>query len=304
MTPIPDGNINISNNNNRNNNFANAVLNLIDNEYINTDAKCDNYIDNNEDKMENNNEKRYSASMSSIYSSLDVNNSNKKNKFALGASVLHSLNEEKEQTHTHNSDDEIETPQPKSPHGHGHAQGDFVDLILRDINNLVVIGVIESYNSMSKLADVRILPSKSHNRGNMLERFVESTDLRFKGLCINDLAVLRYNRNELDYPRGFDLDFDNLIEDKLFDEYIVREWENNINKPTPFELFDGLKVRLKEVNPSGMIIVTILPSTRAQKYLLQQISIKIDIIHIMSLNDFHQKRQSNGITNDTSRQDS
>eukprot|EP01084_Bolivina_argentea_P256670 432207_1 len=53
-----------------------------------------------------------------------------------------------------------------------------------------------------------------------------------------------------------------------------------------------------------MIIVTILPSTRAQKYLLQQISIKIDIIHIMSLNDFHQKRQSNGITNDTSRQDS
>ncbi len=37
------------------------------------------------------------------------------------------------------------------------SQGDFVDLILRDINNLVVTGVIESYN-----------------RGNMLERFVES----------------------------------------------------------------------------------------------------------------------------------
>ncbi len=70
----------------------------------------------------------------------------------------------------------------------------------------------------------------------------------------------------------------------MFCEALINGWQNGtIARPTAFELFDGLKVRIKEVNPSGMIIVTILPSTRAQLHLLGQRSIEIDISHIMSL---------------------
>lgn len=170
------------------------------------------------------------------------------------------------------------------------AEGDFVDLILRDLNNLVVGGVVIAYNAISKFADIRILPSREHNRGNDIERFVEAEDLRFKGLRINDLAVLRFcenDENDTKYPLGFELDFEALKKEELFKEEVIEQWQNNINKPSKFELFNGLKVRLKAINPSGMILVTILPSTRSSKYLLQQITLKVDIENIVALNEYN-----------------
>ncbi len=83
-------------------------------------------------------------------------------------------------------------------------EGDFVDLILRDSNNLIVIGIIQLYNTMSNLADIAILPSLTHNFGN-IDRFVELKDLRDKGFRLNDESKL--NENENDYLIGFNLDY-------------------------------------------------------------------------------------------------
>ena len=224
-----------------------------------------------------------------------------------------------------NDDDEIQTPEPESTgpnkrakfgnlHArnetnmsvqtvdtirssaeHKYQEGDFVDLILREANNLIVIGVIVSYNTLSQLADVKILPSRSHNRGNDLVRFVEARDLKWKGFRINDLAVLAYETGKKSsYPVGFDLDYDTFKKDRMFPASIVKGWEDgSIDKPSAFELFDGLKVRIKEVNHSGLLIVTILPSSRAQQYLLGQRSIKISIKNLMSLETYHERRMSN-----------
>merc|ERR1719361_2267132 len=106
-------------------------------------------------------------------------------------------------------------------------EGDFVDLILRDANNLIVVGIVESYNSISNLADVRILPSKSHNRGNDIERFVEAADMRYKGFRINDLAVLTYESGKnTEYPPGFELDYYTFRREKIFDIRVIEGWQS------------------------------------------------------------------------------
>eukprot|EP01084_Bolivina_argentea_P059484 108630_1 len=162
-------------------------------------------------------------------------------------------------------------------------RGDFVDLILRDENNLVVVGVIEAFNTSSKLADVLILTSKTHNKGNEIERFISCEDIQFKGFSINGLAQLRYNEND-EEPIGFELDYEALLKEELFDKHIVEGWKNGkLYKPNCVELFDGLKVKINEVSPSGLIIVTILVSKKASKYLLDHTCLKMSIMHIVPL---------------------
>ncbi|ETO12627.1 RmlC-like cupin family protein [Reticulomyxa filosa] len=165
--------------------------------------------------------------------------------------------------------------------------GDIVDVIIREENNLVVQGVIRSWNPMTKWADIQVLPDKHHNHGGDMLRFIEVQDMQFTGLQLNDIAVLYFDDNiasDRQYPPGFMLPFEQLLEDKKFDEKTIIAWQNGtIPLPKPSALFNDIKIRLKSVSAEGLFIAQLLPNPRLDQYCISNMNIRVALGNIMSL---------------------
>ncbi|ETO06365.1 hypothetical protein RFI_31034 [Reticulomyxa filosa] len=133
---------------------------------------------------------------------------------------------------------------------HKWKSGDIVDVIIRDKNNLVVQGVIRSWNPVTSWADIQVLPDKHHGRGGDMLRFVEVQDMRFTGLQLNDIAVLYFDDTlpaDRQYPPGFMLPFEQLLEENKFEEHVIQGWQDGtLPLPKPSVLFNDIKVKKKK----------------------------------------------------------